>query len=207
VPLKQVADTIFAETQTLALMITRSEEGISLFTPKNLQLDFPVIAKPVRDVTGAGDTVLATLAYAIANQLPLPVAIELSNLSAGIAIEQFGCAQVTMAQLAKRLLENNCSSKVFDEKHLHPLKQALGNTPYTLIEMTGHAPICSQLMAQLAKIKQESGHVIIASIRGKIQDDMVHMASLLKPIDFIVLNAPQEALLEHFPNLSKTSLS
>ena len=61
--------------------------------------------REVKDVTGAGDTVLAMLTCALSNGLSIDEAILLSNAAAGIAIERFGCARVSLSELARRLLE------------------------------------------------------------------------------------------------------
>ncbi len=103
VPIGTVAQKLFSESPVDRLLITRSEEGMSLFYPEGKQDHFPVVCKEVKDVTGAGDTVLAILCAALANGLPLPVGVELSNLGAGIAIERLGCAQITLKDLIKRV--------------------------------------------------------------------------------------------------------
>ena len=61
--------------------------------------------KEVKDVTGAGDTVLAVICAAYANGLPISQAAELANIAAGIAIEHIGCARVTVSELTQRLAE------------------------------------------------------------------------------------------------------
>jgi D-beta-D-heptose 7-phosphate kinase/D-beta-D-heptose 1-phosphate adenosyltransferase len=64
--LEQVAEIIFKKVSIDMLMITRSEAGISLFKRDGGRLDFPVRSKEVKDVTGAGDTVLAMISVALA---------------------------------------------------------------------------------------------------------------------------------------------
>lgn len=100
--LTEVAKTICAQTDIELLLITRSEAGMSLFTKQGEQRDFPVISKEVKDVTGAGDTVLAILCLALANQIDIASAVQLANIGAGIAIERLGCVQISLAELAER---------------------------------------------------------------------------------------------------------
>lgn len=102
-PLELAAQRIFKTVIVDVLMITRSEAGISLFYRDGDRKDFPVKMREVKDVTGAGDTVLATLACAMANNLPIDIAVQLSNVTAGMAIERFGCARITLAELTERL--------------------------------------------------------------------------------------------------------
>lgn len=84
------------------LLITRSEEGITLFT-KNVRKDFPVRLREVKDVTGAGDTVLAVLSVALGNGLSIEDAIPFANCAAGLVIERLGCAQVTLEELLQNI--------------------------------------------------------------------------------------------------------
>lgn len=85
------------------LMVTRAEEGISLFSPTGQVSHHPTQVHQVRDVTGAGDTVLATVAMALSHGHSYQEGALLANVAAGIAIEQLGCAVVTLAELQARL--------------------------------------------------------------------------------------------------------
>jgi D-beta-D-heptose 7-phosphate kinase/D-beta-D-heptose 1-phosphate adenosyltransferase len=86
-----------------AILITRSEEGMSLVTRDEPMLNIPTQAKEVFDVTGAGDTVIATLACAIATGQSWPRAIALANLAAGISISKVGAATVSVPELRRQL--------------------------------------------------------------------------------------------------------
>ncbi len=81
-----------------ALLLTRSEEGMTLF---DAQGDFTVKAqaREVFDVTGAGDTVIATLATMVAAGVPLRDAVPIANRAGGIVVGKFGTATVTYEEL------------------------------------------------------------------------------------------------------------
>ena len=81
-----------------ALLVTRSEEGISLFDDAG-HLRLATAAREVFDVTGAGDTVIATLAALLACGMPLRDAAAHANRAAGIVVSRFGTAAVTLAEL------------------------------------------------------------------------------------------------------------
>ncbi|MDE2276078.1 MAG: D-glycero-beta-D-manno-heptose-7-phosphate kinase [Burkholderiales bacterium] len=81
------------------LLVTRSEEGISLFDPQG-HLRLPTAAREVYDVTGAGDTVIGVLAALLACGLPLREAAAWANRAAGIVVSRFGTAAVSHAELA-----------------------------------------------------------------------------------------------------------
>jgi D-beta-D-heptose 7-phosphate kinase/D-beta-D-heptose 1-phosphate adenosyltransferase len=85
------------------LLITRGEYGMSLFQRNEKPIHIPTRAKEVFDVTGAGDTVIATLAASIAVGLSLSEAISLSNAAAGIVVGKLGAATVTPAELRREI--------------------------------------------------------------------------------------------------------
>lgn len=81
-----------------ALLVTRSEEGMTLFT-RGGRLHASAQAREVFDVSGAGDTVIATLAVALAGGTTLEGAVELANRAAGIVVGKFGTAVVRPEEL------------------------------------------------------------------------------------------------------------
>jgi D-beta-D-heptose 7-phosphate kinase/D-beta-D-heptose 1-phosphate adenosyltransferase len=97
-------------------MITRGEHGLWLAegapatagqpvheTPLVVETNLPARAREVADVTGAGDTVIATLAVGLASGATLLQAAELANRAAGVAVGKFGPAAVTAAELIDAL--------------------------------------------------------------------------------------------------------
>ncbi|MCL2309525.1 MAG: D-glycero-beta-D-manno-heptose-7-phosphate kinase [Proteobacteria bacterium] len=82
-----------------ALLLTRSEEGMSLFTEEGVW-HIPTRAREVYDVSGAGDTVVATLGVFLAAGAPLREAVYFANEAAGIVVGKFGTAVVTPDELA-----------------------------------------------------------------------------------------------------------
>ena len=81
-----------------ALLLTRSEEGMSLFTDAGVS-HVKAQAREVFDVSGAGDTVIATLAVALAAKWPLEKAMALANRAGGIVVGKLGTATVTSEEL------------------------------------------------------------------------------------------------------------
>jgi len=80
------------------LVLTRSEEGMSLFDAAG-QVQIPAQAREVFDVTGAGDTVIATFAALIAAGLTAREALPAANRAGGLVVEKFGTAGVTYDEL------------------------------------------------------------------------------------------------------------
>jgi len=81
-----------------ALLVTRSEEGMTLFR-KGDRLHVPALAREVYDVSGAGDTVIAILGVMLAAGAGLPEAVQLANKAAGIVVGKLGTAVVQPEEL------------------------------------------------------------------------------------------------------------
>lgn len=94
------AERMRVELGLEALLITRGERGMTLVENGREALHLPTQAREVFDVTGAGDTVVATLGVALAAGMPLRDAVSLANLAAGIVVGKFGTATVSRAELA-----------------------------------------------------------------------------------------------------------
>jgi D-beta-D-heptose 7-phosphate kinase/D-beta-D-heptose 1-phosphate adenosyltransferase len=189
VSLEQVAATIFKKANVEMLMITRSEAGISLFTKAGEHFEFPVRSKEVKDVTGAGDTVLAMISVALANGLDIKYSAQLANLAAGIAIERLGCARVNLSDMANRLLEFDVDNKVFDEEHLFALQQALQGKQYCVLGLHSAHGMSTALFRSIRKISsREREDKLIVYVRDSNPDEeFVSLLASLAEIDFVVL--------------------
>lgn len=81
-----------------ALLLTRSEEGMTLYSAQSVS-HAPTMAREVYDVSGAGDTVIATLAVMLSTGAPLEQAVSYANRAGGIVIGKLGTATVSMDEL------------------------------------------------------------------------------------------------------------
>jgi len=81
------------------LVVTRGEEGIAIFEPHQEPFLVPTVAKEVYDVTGAGDTVIGTMALALGAGARVIEAAKLANYAAGIVVGKIGTATVRRAEL------------------------------------------------------------------------------------------------------------
>ncbi|HEY0675311.1 MAG TPA: D-glycero-beta-D-manno-heptose-7-phosphate kinase [Immundisolibacter sp.] len=89
------------------LLVTRSEQGMTLFRAGAPALHDPARAREVFDVSGAGDTVVAALALALAAELDDAAAVHLANLAAGIVVGKLGTATATAQEVAAELAQEN----------------------------------------------------------------------------------------------------
>ena len=87
------------DLELTALLVTRSEKGMMLLEAGNEPLFLSTQAREVYDVTGAGDTVIATLAGALASGQSLATASALANIAAGLVVRKIGVATVTPGEI------------------------------------------------------------------------------------------------------------
>lgn len=98
-------DVVAAATSLLpllegcAVLATRGAAGMTLLEPRKAPIHVPTRAREVFDVTGAGDTVVGSLALCLAARIELPTAIEIASLAAGIVVSKKGTATVTVGEL------------------------------------------------------------------------------------------------------------
>lgn len=103
--LNTAAKKLLQKTKSQFLVVTLSEDGLALISKKTLQ-NFPVRAQEVFDVTGAGDTVFASLGYFLALGVPLADACELANYAAAIAVSKVGSVAVTIEEILTIIKEH-----------------------------------------------------------------------------------------------------
>lgn len=91
------------ELELDALLVTRSEQGMTLIQMEGDEVHFPARAREVFDVTGAGDTVISTLASALAAGEELANAVALSNIAASIVVGKLGTAAISAPELRREV--------------------------------------------------------------------------------------------------------
>jgi D-beta-D-heptose 7-phosphate kinase/D-beta-D-heptose 1-phosphate adenosyltransferase len=99
---EQAARSILTKSGVSAILVTRSEAGMSLVT-KDEAHHIAAEAQEVFDVSGAGDSVIAALSLALAAGASLPDAARIANLAGGIAVSKSGTAAVTKAEIKQAL--------------------------------------------------------------------------------------------------------
>jgi D-beta-D-heptose 7-phosphate kinase / D-beta-D-heptose 1-phosphate adenosyltransferase len=101
--LKETARIILEKIDLDALLITRSEQGMSLFVSGDDPVNIPTVAREVFDVTGAGDTVLAVLGMALACGRGYADAAQLANVAAGIVVGKIGTSTVSPSEIIEAI--------------------------------------------------------------------------------------------------------
>lgn len=102
--IQEAAETIRQRLGCHTVLVTRGEKGMSLFESNNHSWHIPTQARQVYDVTGAGDTVVSTLALALSTGASMREAATLANYAAGIVVGMVGTATVSTKQLTEALV-------------------------------------------------------------------------------------------------------
>jgi D-beta-D-heptose 7-phosphate kinase/D-beta-D-heptose 1-phosphate adenosyltransferase len=101
--LLRVGQRLLRRLKVRAVLITRGEQGMSLFEAGKAVVHIPTVAREVYDVTGAGDTVMGALSLALAAEADMQTAAVLANYAAGVVVGKRGTATVSRAELQRAL--------------------------------------------------------------------------------------------------------
>lgn len=189
VPLDEVSASILKTCGVEQLLVTRSQEGISLFNRSGARSDFPVRSKEVKDVTGAGDTVLSMLCVAVANGIDIRYGAQLANIAAGKVIERIGCARITLSDMAERLMEFDVENKIFDGEHIFALQQSLKGKLCSVLSLESNHGMSTAVFKSLRKLATKNPeNKLVVFLRGKQPDrEFISLLSSLSDVDFIVV--------------------
>ena len=101
--IEAAARRVMEQAQVKAMLVTRSEKGMMLVQHSSDVLSVPAHAREVFDVSGAGDTVIATLALAAGAGMSLEEAVPIANAAAGVVVGKLGTATVSLQEVMNEL--------------------------------------------------------------------------------------------------------
>jgi len=183
-------------------LITLSEDGIAIYDDKLIIR--PTVAREVYDVTGAGDTVLASLGYALSQGKDIVEAVEFANLSAGVVVGKLGSATATLeeieayrASLHKTTIEHHIKSFTEIQKEVKRLKK-LGKK---IVFTNGCFDILHRGHVSYLDIAKSFGDVLILGLNSdssvrklkgesrpiNIQEDRAFVLAGLQSVDFVTI--------------------
>jgi D-beta-D-heptose 7-phosphate kinase / D-beta-D-heptose 1-phosphate adenosyltransferase len=138
VQLVEKAEQLCQELQLEALLITRSEKGMTLIQQGKEAVHLQTRAREVFDVTGAGDTVIATLATALSAGMDMLDATKLANLAASVVVSKVGTATVTVHELRTAMRQlTDVEQGIVTEERLITLVQDAKNHGEKVIMTNG----------------------------------------------------------------------
>ena len=201
-------------------LITLSEEGIAILH-ENIVTKKPTAAREVYDVTGAGDTVLASLGYSLALKFDIYSSLEFANLAAGVVVGKIGSATASLdeieeykASLHKSSIQMGIKSQDKIEKLVKKVKQNGKSIVFTNgcfdILHRGHVSYLdsAKSFADILIVGLNSDHSV-KRIKGSTrpinnQEDRAYMLSALECVDWVVVfeeDTPYELIKKIQPDI------
>jgi len=183
-------------------LITLSEQGIAIFED-TLSIR-PTTAREVYDVTGAGDTVIASIAFALGNDLSIKEAVYFANLSAGVVVGKLGSATATLDEIYEyeySLHKSNSTShiKTFEEigkialkLHNQGKKIAFTNGCFDILHI-GHVKYLEEAKSYAdVLILGLNADSSVRKLKGQTrpintQDDRAYILASLESVDYVVI--------------------
>ena len=183
-------------------LVTLSEQGIAIFDDE-LTIK-PTVAREVYDVTGAGDTVIASIAFALGNDLDIKDAVYFANLAAGVVVGKIGSATTTLDEIYEyeySLHKSNSTShiKTFDE--IKTLSSKLHNQGKKIVFTNGCFDILHVGHVKYLEVAKSYGDVLILGLNAdssvrklkgptrpiNTQDDRAYILASLESVDYVVI--------------------
>ncbi len=182
-------------------LITLSEDGIATYD-KKLEV-FPTVAKEVFDVTGAGDTVIASIAFSLACKKNLAESAKFSNLAAGVVVGKIGSATVTLDEIEEyeASLHKSTSDahiKSFDE--ISSIVERCSGTGKKIVFTNGCFDILHVGHVKYLQVAKSFGDILIVGLNSdasvsrlkgptrpvNIAEDRAYLLAALEAVDFVV---------------------
>lgn len=150
-----------------AVLVTRSEKGMTLIERDQQPFHLPTKAREVYDVTGAGDTVISVLAASLAAGQSLQQATALANTAAGIVVGKLGTATASTEELRQALRQDNRQGAgLFDENTLLPLVEEARKRGETLVMTNGCFDIIHPGHVQYLKEAKALGDRLLVAVNS-----------------------------------------
>lgn len=181
-------------------IITLSERGIALYNNDEVKI-IPAIAKEVFDVTGAGDTVLATLGYALSNKMDIISALSLANKAAAVVVGKVGSATASLEEIEKYSKSSSSANLEEKIKSLDEICQILKNSDKKIVFTNGCFDILHAGHIKYLNKAKKLGDILIVGLnsdssvkrlKGKTrpinsQNSRALLLSALEFVDFVMI--------------------
>ena len=149
------------------ILITRGKHGMLLVTNQGQHIKLAAHARDVYDVTGAGDTVIATLACCIAANFSLETAIELANTAAGLAVRKLGTSAIKQTELRRAIQRHaNADVGIYSESELMVAVEDARNQNETIVMTNGCFDILHAGHIQYLEQAKKLGKRLIVAINS-----------------------------------------
>ena len=183
-------------------LITLSENGIAIL--KDELIVKPTVAREVYDVTGAGDTVIASIAFALGNDLNIEEAISFANLAAGVVVGKIGSATASLDEIYEyesSLHKSSSTSHIKTFQEIEKLAYKFHELGKKVVFTNGCFDILHAGHVKYLEVAKSYGDVLIVGVNAdssvrKIkgptrpinnQDDRAYILASLESVDYVVI--------------------
>ena len=184
-------------------VITLSEDGIAILKDNSV-IQKPTVAREVYDVTGAGDTVLASLGFALCLQDDIEIAVEFANLAAGVVVGKLGSATVSLDEIEdykSSISKSSIELHIKTQDEIESLTNRLALKNKKIVFTNGCFDILHKGHVSYLNVAKSFGDVLIvglnsdASVRAlkgenrpvNEESDRAYMLSALESVDYVVV--------------------
>lgn len=202
--LRQAGESLKQKLDLRHAIITLSEEGLALFS--NGMTLVRSVAKEVYDVTGAGDTVLATLGFALACDLPIEEAAQLANRAAAVVVGKLGSATTTVDEMLGMKSKTSITSDpekptIHSSESIEPIAQELQRQGQRIVFTNGCFDLLHRGHVKYLQASRRCGDVLIVGINSNKsvqqlkgpqrpvvdEEDRAYIVNALACVDYVVL--------------------
>ena len=183
-------------------LITLSENGIAIL--KDKLIIKPTVAREVYDVTGAGDTVIASIAFALGNDLNIEEAISFANLAAGVVVGKIGSATATLDEIYEyesSLHKSSSTSHIKTFEEIEKLAKKFHELGKKIVFTNGCFDILHAGHVKYLEVAKSYGDVLIVGVNDDSsikklkgptrpinnQDDRAYILASLESVDYVVI--------------------
>ena len=216
--MEQKALALISKLDLKMLLVTRSEDGMSLIRPGMKAVHLPTYAREVYDVTGAGDTVIGTLGTCLASGMDIVTACEYANSAAGIVVGKIGTSTVSPAELEKALGKKTESQGVLSEDELYKVVRELQSRGEKVVMTNGCFDIIHPGHVTYLKQAKALGNKLIVAVNSddsvkrlkgdsrpiNTLEDRIAVLSGLSSVDYVVSfgeDTPQKLISRILPDI------
>lgn len=183
-------------------LITLSENGIAIL--KDELIVKPTVAREVYDVTGAGDTVIASIAFALGNDLNIEEAISFANLAAGVVVGKIGSATASLDEIYEyesSLHKSSSTSHIKTFQEIEKLAYKFHELGKKVVFTNGCFDILHAGHVKYLEVAKSYGDVLIVGVNADSsvrklkgptrpinnQDDRAYILASLESVDYVVI--------------------
>ena len=218
--LKEALDALKSVAKLDLSLITLSEQGISILDQNKVTIK-PTVAREVYDVTGAGDTVLASLGYALAKDVDIYTAVEFANLAAGVVVGKLGSATVTLDEIEEykaSLHKSSIELHIKTRKEIKRISKRYREQNKKVVFTNGCFDILHKGHVAYLNTAKSYGDILIVGLNSdasvkrlkgddrpiNCENDRAYILSALESVDYVVIfdeDTPYEVISKVKPDV------